>query len=40
MISGKSKKTTHRRLKSTSPKKSKNRFYDYNNKKKRKHISN
>jgi hypothetical protein len=34
MISAKPKKSTHRRLKSTSPKKSKNRIYDYNNKKK------
>ena len=34
MISSKSKKSTHRRrLKSTSPKKNKNKFYDYNNKK-------
>jgi hypothetical protein len=34
MISAKPKKSTYRRLKSTSPKKSKNRFYDYNSKKK------
>ena len=33
MITSKSKKTTHRRLKSTSPKKAKNRFYEINNKK-------
>ena len=34
MISAKSKKSTNRRLKSTSPKKSKNRFNDYTNRKK------
>ena len=33
MYSSKIKKSSKRRLKSTSPKKSKNRYYDYNKKK-------
>ena len=34
MISSKTKKSSHRRLKSTSPKKNRNKYFNYNNKKK------